>query len=256
MGVLDRFRLDGRRALVTGGNRGLGRVFAEALAEAGAEVAVVSTRVEEARRAAEEIAAATGRRLVGLGADVAEETDIHRMAAEVRAALGPIDILVNNAGINIRKDAFELSVEEWDRQMAVNLRGPLLCCRAFGPGMVERKWGRIVNVASMLAFVGLERRPAYTASKGGLVQLTRTLALEWATHNVLVNALCPGPFATEINKVVLEDPEANRRFLENIPLGRWGEPRELGPAVVFLSSEACGFTTGAMLTTDGGWTAR
>lgn len=256
MDVMSRFRIDGRRALVTGGNRGLGRVFSDALAEAGADVAVVSTKADQAAEAAAQIAGATGRKTVGIGADVSDPADVKRMAEEAAAALGPVDILVNNAGVNVRKDTVDLSAEEWDRVIDVNLKGPFLCCQALGPGMAERGWGRIVNVSSMLGLVGLARRPPYTASKGGLITLTKSLALEWAPRNVLVNALCPGPFATDMNIPLTENEEVNQWFIDRIPLGRWGKPEELGAVVVFLASEACSFMTGEALVADGGWIAQ
>ncbi len=256
MSLLDSFNLEGKRALVTGGNRGLGRVFAQALAEAGADVAVVSTKRDEAARAAAEIAADTRRNTIGIGADVANPADVDRISTEVRSQLGEVDILVNNAGVNLRKNTADFLPEEWSRIIDINLTGPFLCARAFGPGMAERGWGRIINVSSILGVVGLAGRPPYASSKGGLILLTKTLALEWAKSDVLVNAICPGPFATEMNIPVLEDPDKRSWFIDRIPLGRFGKPEELAPLIVFLASDASSFITGEAIVVDGGWTAQ
>ncbi len=254
--VLQRFRLDGRVALVTGGARGLGRVMVEALASAGASVALTARKADAAETAAKEIANDGGGRTLGLGVDVTRSAEVEAMVARTTDTFGRLDILVNNAGINIRKPIEQLQESDWDQVIDTNLKGPWLCCRAAAGPMKRNGWGRVINVSSMLGEVGLAERTPYTASKGGLTLMTRTLALEWARDGINVNALCPGPFATEINRPLLENPEAAAPIMSNVPLARWGDPAELGPVVVFLASEASSYMTGAVLLVDGGYTAR
>lgn len=254
--VLDSFRLDGRRALVTGGAKGLGRVIAGALAEAGADVAIASRTLSECQMAADEIAASTNRRTVAVAVDVSQASDVERLAAEVERALGPVDILVNNAGINIRGSVEELSETDWDAVIAINLKAPFLCARTFGPGMCRRGWGRVINLGSILSVIAIPGRAPYASSKAGLLNLTRVLALEWATKGVTVNAICPGPFATDMNKQLLDDPAKYKAFVEKIPMNRWGELHEIAGAAVFLASDAASFITGSALFIDGGWTAQ
>jgi NAD(P)-dependent dehydrogenase (short-subunit alcohol dehydrogenase family) len=256
MTVLDRFQLTGRHALVTGGATGLGRVMAQALAEAGADVALTSRSVERARAAAAEIAAGTGRRTAGLAADVSVAADVVRLADDAQHALGEIDILVNNAGINIRGASETLTEAEWDAVIDTNVKGPFLCSRTFGPPMARRGWGRIVNIGSILSVIGIAGRAPYGASKAAVANLTRVLALEWAGKGVTVNAICPGPFGTEMNRPLLEDPAKYAAFVSKIPMGRWGELHEIAGAVVFLASDAASFVTGSLLFVDGGWTAQ
>lgn len=254
--MLEAFSLDGRTALVTGASKGLGYAMAHALAESGADVAITSRHTEEVAASASAIAEETGRICIPIVADVARSDQVQDMTDRAIRELGRIDILVNNAGINIRNPTINQSEEEFRQIIETNLVGAFLVAQTVGRHFVERKAGNCINVASMIGMVGLADRPGYTSSKGGLIQLTRTMALEWAPFGIRVNALCPGPFATDINTPVLNNPEANAFFLQRIPLGRWGKPEELGPAVVFVASDASSFMTGATLVIDGGWTAQ
>ncbi|HEY2942700.1 MAG TPA: glucose 1-dehydrogenase [Vicinamibacteria bacterium] len=256
MTVLDRFRLEGRRALVTGGARGLGRTMALALAEVGAEVAVASRTLEDCRAAAEEIARTTGRRCAAFSVDLNRAGEMGPFVREVESRFGAVDILVNNAGINIRGPAEEIDEADWDAVVGTNLKAPFLLARALGPGMCARGWGRVINLGSILSVVALPGRAPYVSSKAGLLGLTRVLALEWADRGVTVNAICPGPFATDMNRQLLSDPVRYKAFIEKIPMGRWGELDDIAGVAVFLASDASAFVTGTALFVDGGWTAQ
>jgi 2-deoxy-D-gluconate 3-dehydrogenase len=255
MAVLDRFRLDGRTALVTGASRGLGAAMARALAEAGADVALhASHRVET--KAARDLATACGVRAVALAADLAQRDAPDRLVEEANAALGRIDILVNNAGIIRRADAHEHSDADWDEVLMVDLSNVFRLCRAAGRGMLARGSGKIINIASMLSFQGGTRVPSYAAAKGGVAQLTKALANEWAPRGVNVNAIAPGYMRTDNTQALRDDPSRSDAITARIPAGRWGEPEDLAGAVVFLASPASDYVHGYILAVDGGWLAR
>ena len=254
--ILDLFRLDGRKALITGGAKGLGRIMAQAFAEAGAEVAIVSRTLADCEATAQTIQGQAGRKTFAAALDVTDETDIRTLKATLDEQFGPIDILVNNAGINIRGNIADMAAADFDAVMNTNLKGSFLCAKVFGPSMAERGWGRVLNLGSILSVISMAGRTPYASSKAAVLGLTRTLAMEWATQGVTVNAICPGPFATDMNLQLLNDPVKYKAFVEKIPLGRWGEMHEIAGAALFLASDAASYVTGTALFVDGGWTAQ
>jgi len=254
--VLNQFRLDGRTALITGGSQGLGLTIAKALAEAGAKVVLVSRNLEKCQNAASKLMNEVDCTALALAADVTQVHDVDRLFQEVIEKVGSIDVLMNSAGLNIRGPVAELSEANWDDVLNVNLKAPFLMAQRFGPPMAQRGWGRIIHFGSILSAIGISGRAPYASSKAGLLGLTRTLSLEWARNGVTVNALCPGPFATEMNRPLLNDPTQYAAFVANIPMGRWGELDEICGAALFLASNASSFMTGNTLYIDGGWTAQ
>ena len=250
------FNLEGNVAMITGGSRGLGREMAAALAGAGADIAIGSRKESDITKAAEQIAAQTKRKIIGRVLDVTDRTSVESFVQHTIEEFGKIDILVNNAGINIRSPITEITDDDWNLIQQINVTGVFYCCRAVVPHMKAAGYGRIINIGSALSLVGLAERVSYTASKGAVAQITRTLALEMAQYGVTVNCLCPGPFATEINRPVVEDPKATATLLQNVPMNRWGQVEEIRAPVLFLASPAASYVTGAVLTVDGGWTAR
>lgn len=254
--VLDRFKLNGRRALVTGGSKGLGREIAMAFAQAGADVVITSRNAEECAATSRTIHEATGRRTSAIAADVARGDDVDRLFHEATRDGERIDILVNSAGVNIRNPVEDISEADWDTVLNVNLKGPFLLARRFGAAMASHGWGRVIHLGSIMSVVGMAGRAPYASSKAGLLGLTHVLALEWATQGVTVNAICPGPFATDMNKPLLDDPKKYAGFVARIPMGRWGELHEIAGPALFLASPASSYVTGTTLFVDGGWTAQ
>ena len=254
MGILDRFRLDGKLALVTGSASGLGAAIALALAEAGASVACHGNRrpADETSRGIRDL----GHESRSFSADLLRNDGAESLYEAVSAAMGAPDILVNNAGMIYRDAAENYDLQAWMTVVQVNLTSVFRLCQLAGRAMLERGEGKIVNIASLLAFQGGIRVPAYAASKGGVAQLTKALANEWAGRNVQVNAIAPGYFRTENTSTLQKDEVRNRQILERIPAGRWGEPEDIAGAAVFLASSASNYVSGEVLVVDGGWMSR
>jgi len=249
--ALELFRLDRKVALVTGAASGLGAAIAVALAQAGATVACHGNR-----RAATATAAAIGERAAAFQADLSTTGGAAELFAAVKQTYGRVDILVNNAGTIVRGAAEDVTLEDWQTVLQVNLTAVFQLSQLAAKDMFARKHGKIVNIASLLSFQGGIRVPAYTASKGGVAQLTKALANEWAPKGIQVNAIAPGYFATTNTEALQADETRNRQILERIPAGRWGQPEDLVGAAVFLSSAASNYVTGTIVTVDGGWMGR
>jgi 2-dehydro-3-deoxy-D-gluconate 5-dehydrogenase len=250
--VLDLFRLDGKVALVTGAATGLGAAIAVALAQAGANVAVHGNR-----RPATETATQIGSQAAAFQADLSKPSGAAALFHQAKEHFGRIDILVNNAGTIIRHAAEDYPIDDWQKVLQVNLTSVFELSQLAGRDMIARNSsGKIVNIASLLSFQGGIRVPAYAASKGGVAQLTKALANEWAPRNIQVNAIAPGYFATTNTEALQADETRNRQILERIPAGRWGQPEDLTGAALYLASPASNYVTGTILTVDGGWMGR
>jgi NAD(P)-dependent dehydrogenase (short-subunit alcohol dehydrogenase family) len=250
---VDQFSLSGRNALVTGASRGLGRTFANALARAGADLAVTSRDVAALKDTCAEIEA-LGRRAIPVALDVRDYASITRAIEQAHGALGGIDILVNNAGCNVRKRALEVTWEDWNLVLDTNLRGAFFVAQAAARHMVSQRYGRIVNIGSVTSVFGYAGLGPYAASRGGIRQLTMSLADDWGTHGITVNCLAPGWFKTRQTAVLYEDRAWVDYLIDRIPLKRTGAPEDLEGAIVFLASDASAYITGQTLLVDGGIT--
>ena len=247
------FDLSGKVAIVTGASRGLGQYFGRALARAGADLVITSRHLDDLADFQQEIEA-LGRRAVPVRLDVRVEEDIRAMAEKTMDAYGQIDILVNNAGMNVRKPSREITWDDWDDVLETNLKGGFFCAQAAAGPMIERGYGRIVNIGSCTSVFGMEGIVPYTASRGGVLQMTRGLAAEWGRHGITVNVLAPGWFKTAQNQVLYENKEWVNYITDRIPLDRPGQPHDLDGSVVFLASDASAYVTGQILLVDGGFT--
>jgi NAD(P)-dependent dehydrogenase (short-subunit alcohol dehydrogenase family) len=244
-------KLDGKVAVITGASKGLGKAMALALGAAGASIALVSRNIEQLNHVGCAVKDAGGEARV-FQADVSEEDQVRKLERDVLGAFGKVHILINNAGINIRKPLVEFTLEEWRRVLDTNLTSVFLMCRSFIPAMKGAGYGRVLNMTSTMSWVSLPGRAAYSASKTALLGVTRALAPDAIT----VNAISPGPFGTEMNTVLMQNPEMNQQFLSKIPLGRWGRVEEIGQLALYLCSEDAGFITGTDIVIDGGWCAQ
>ncbi|MBV8896829.1 MAG: glucose 1-dehydrogenase [Acidobacteriaceae bacterium] len=247
--------LTGKTALISGASKGLGKAMAIALSQAGASIALVSRDAGKLNSVRQEIESGGGTAATFV-ADVSDEDAVKRLQEETAGRFGNIQILINNAGINIRKNLIDFSLAEWRSVMDTNLTSVFMMCRAFVPQMRGTGYGRILNMTSIMSHVSLPQRSAYSASKAALLGLIRALALELAPEGITVNGISPGPFGTEMNIPVMQNPEANAQFLASLPLGRWGKVEEIGALATYLCSDVAGFITGTDILIDGGWCAR
>lgn len=256
MTVMEQFRLDGKIALVTGAKRGIGRAMAQGLAEAGAHIVAVSASQETTGSAVEQDVVAAGRSFRGYACDFADRSAIYAFLQQLQQDVPRIDILVNNAGTILRKPAVEHPDDYWDTVININLNAQFILARELGKAMVERGSGKIIFTASLLSFQGGITVPGYAASKGGIAQLTKALANEWAGRGVQVNAIAPGYVRTDNTAALQADATRSEQILTRIPAGRWGDPADFKGPVVFLASSASDFVSGEVLVVDGGWMGR
>lgn len=247
--------LSNRTALITGASRGLGKAMALALGSAGARLALVGRDVDALNTTAV-ACREKGAEADVFQADVSNEAQVEKLRQAAVGRFKTIDILINNAGINIRKAITDFTLSEWNKVTETNVTSVFLMCRAFVPHMRGRGWGRIINMTSIMSHVSISGRTAYSSSKAALLGFTRALALELAPDGITVVGISPGPFATEMNTALMQNPEINAQFISKIPVGRWGKVEEIGELALFLCSEYSGFITGTDILIDGGWCAQ
>jgi len=248
-------KLEGRIALVTGASKGLGKAMSIALSEAGAKLALVSRDVAKLEETAAEIRQRGGHADV-FRADVADEKSVLALEQEVASRLGKVQILINNAGVNVRKSITDFTLDEWNFVLGTNLTSVFLMCRSFVPHMKGTGYGRILNMTSIMSHISLPGRAAYSSSKAGLLGMTKAVALELAPEGISVNGISPGPFATEMNAVLMQNPEINQQFLSKIPVAQWGKVEDIGKLAVYLCGDEASFITGTDILIDGGWCAQ
>lgn len=246
--------MSGKTAVVIGGTSGIGRAIAHGLAEAGADVVCSSRRKDQVETVAAEIEV-MGKRTIRVVSDVSDRASIENLLRESIAAFGKVDVLVNSAGRTKREPSLDLDEETWNAILETNLTGTLRTCQVFGRHMIDNRYGRIINIASLSTFVSLFEVAAYSASKAAVASLTKSLAIEWAKHGVNVNAIAPGVFRTALNEKLLDESDRGKEFLMRTPMGRFGKVEELAGAAVFLASDAASFVTGEILVVDGGFLA-
>jgi len=250
----EKFSLEGKLAVITGARRGVGQGIAAAFAEAGADVVSIhqAGECDETTKLVEQY----NRKCYGVSCDLSKLEDANPLVEEIESKYGPVGILVNNAGIQRRHPAAEFPLGDWDLVLQVHLRASFLLCQAFGRKMLARGSGKIINMASLISFSGGLTIPAYAAAKGGIAQMTKALANEWASRGVNVNAIAPGYIDTEMNTALINDPVRNPQIMARIPAGRWGKPADLGGPAVFLASNAADYVHGHIMLVDGGWMGR
>lgn len=250
----EKLSLSGKSALITGGTKGLGKEIAKGLVEKGAEISIIGRDEKVGEKTKREIKEETGGKVIFIKGDVRKYDEVENFVNITIKEFGKIDILVTAAGINYREKAEIFPEDKFRDIFETNFFGTWYTCKIVGKHMIERKYGRIITIGSMLSFVTLPERTAYSSSKGAILQLTKTLAVEWAKYNIRVNCICPGPFETDINKEIFKNEEIKKYFIDRLPVGRIGNPLEIGPLAVFLSSDECDFITGSAILIDGGWT--
>lgn len=253
--ILDKFCLDNKVSLITGSSRGIGKGIAMALAQAGSDLVISARNKEKLNRLRKEIVKSTRRKVVCIQADMSKDQDIDKLVRKAAREFGKIDVLVNNAGTNIRGPSEDFSVKDWDRVMRINLRAVFLLSQKVAKIMIDKGGGKIINISSLTSEITRPGIAAYTTSKGGIRQLTKSLAVEWAKHNINMNAIGPGYIRTDLTKKIQNDKKLNAWVMSRVAIKRWGEPSDLMGIVVFLASEASSYITGQAIYVDGGWLA-